>query len=76
MLDYAERDETWRRGVLKLSLRAGPTKLSAVSFSRSVESTTVFMALINAHSVVNKKFILNDYYVTYGLDFLLSLKLV
>jgi len=42
MLDYVERDETWRRGVLKLSLRAGPTKLSAVSFSRSVESTSVY----------------------------------
>lgn len=47
-------------------------KLSAVSSSnRPVESTTVLMALINARSVVNKTFILNDYYVTYGLDFLL-----
>lgn len=51
--------------------RAGTTKLSAVSSSnRSVESTTVLMALINARSVVNKTFILNDYYVTHGLDFL------
>jgi len=46
-------------------------KLSAVSSSNlPVELTTVQMALINARSVVNKTFILNDYYVSSGLDFL------
>lgn len=75
-LRWNTRREMRRRGMVHSNLRsvrrAGPMKLSAVSSSnRPVESTIVLMALINARSVVNKPFILNDYYVTYGLDFLL-----
>lgn len=50
--------------------RAEQTKLSGSSFNRPIVSTTVHMALINARSVVNKTFILNDFYITHGLDFL------
>lgn len=69
---------TWRGksrgGVVYSNLRpvrrAEQTKLSGSSFNRPIVSTTVHMALINARSVVNKTFILNDFYITHGLDFL------
>lgn len=45
-------------------------KLSADSSNQFVESKSVHMTLINACSVVNKTFILNDFYITHSLDFL------
>ncbi|GAA6091141.1 uncharacterized protein LOC106530015 [Tachysurus ichikawai] len=50
--------------------RVGSGELSAHSTGTCLDSITVNMGLVNARSIVNKTFILNDFYISHCLDFL------